>query len=535
MDTKNYLSTLIGNNRHTAIDIRSANGVGSSSVEAYSFIIGGLKILDPDLTYEEIKLSITDNDFDEQIDAIVIKDNCVDIYDFKMSEGFKETDIRLFRESVDKLIFNSDSDLSACDILVRNKIMEARSYVEDHNYNVRLRVVRGGGNSKYPQGEAALKELKYDSIKEHRLISMVDLISKELNLDIMPIDYEWKIGVKKNSPSETSSQIIIKEATKITSLICRISLKEIVDFYHEFDPNPEIIFEANVRGLQNNKKVGGQILSSIANTAKAKEFYKLHNGLTIVCDGIRELTRSKYVLKNPQIVNGCQTVTTISEHFRKNRAARELDFGSVICKIFAADKNKVESICLASNSQVSINPWDLRTNDGIQKIIESYLNREGYKYDRKARKVNSTNDLIFTELGQWLCSAMLKKPALAKNSRAKVFNNDGGTGSIYNEIFKDDVNLAEIKKIVSHAIYVRNKIKSLPASGKASHGPANFHIIAGMYLLDKEKLAIDDAYDKVDKMLKKTITEMKKLHKGISYPNMFTKQEGTWKILESLL
>lgn len=534
MDLKNYLSVLIALNLQTAVEIRKKNKVGSSSKESYSFIISGLKILYPGISINELEKSITDNDNDEQIDAIVINDKYVDIYDFKTSEGFRENDIRLFKDSVDKLVFNSSTDLSKCDVLVRNRITEARKAIEVDNYEVRLRVVRGGDNSHYPQGLEALKELKYNSIVENSLISLRDLITFELKLNTSPLKYDWDITVKKNSVSEDSTKIKILETAKVSSLICRLELKALVDLFHNFHPNPEIIFESNVRGLQNNKKISEQILSSLETTAKAKSFYKLHNGLTIVCDEISERSHSKFIIKNPQIVNGCQTVTTISNHYKSNRASKALEYGSVICKIFAADKNEVENICLASNSQVAIGASDLRSNDNIQKLIESYLNKKGFKYDRKAIRTSKNNFLTFKDLGQWLCSSLIYKPAFAKNSKSKIFMNING--GVYDQIFDDKINLEEVKKIVDYGIYVRDKINSIPAKNRTYEVPANLHFLAALYYLDKNGWTKDYTYGKINLRIKTVISKMKKKHgEEITYPKIFTQHEETWKELKNLL
>jgi hypothetical protein len=536
MDIKNYINTLKKNNLELAKKIRKTNKVGGSTEEAYSFIIGGLKILYPNISELELSESITDDEHDNQIDVIVVRDNFVDIYDFKMSIGFGENDIRLFVESVDDLIFDPDGDLSKSNELIKKKIPEARQAI-DNGFKVRIRVIRGGDNSKYTQGKEVLDRLKYDSIFEKELISGKELIKIDLNLDSAPLKHEWNFKVKKNNLNDKPSRIKVKGGSNITSLICRVSLKELVDLYHSFQPNPDVIFESNVRGLQNSKKVSNQILGSLENVAKAKNFYKLHNGITIVGDKLKEINTQKYTISNAQIVNGCQTITTISNHFKANRDANVLDYGSVVCKFFAVDKNEVESICLASNSQVGINPWDLRTNDDIQKIIESYLNKNSIKYNRKAVRTSKHNYLTFKELGQWLCSSILLKPAFAKNSRAKIFDNSNGTKSIYHKIFNSKTNLEEVKKIAENGIYIKDKISSIKKEKRTYQGPANLHFLTGMYYLNKKKSWTNDfTFNKLNGQIGKVVKIMRKKHgEEITFPQIFTKYDETWNELKKLL
>ncbi|MNJ90665.1 AIPR protein [compost metagenome] len=534
IDLSNYLKAIKSENTRWAERIRAYNQVGSSTVDAYSYIIGGLKILHPGITYRDLCRSITDADLDEQMDAIVISNDTIYIYDFKVSVGFGANDIRLFRDSVNSYLFLGTGDLAACNPLVKVKIQEARELLATGNYNVALRVIRGGGNSIYPQGQVVLDELRYDSLIEKRLLSLTDLINIELNLDRMPINYNLKISAAKNNPSDVSSQIIISDDTNITSLICRVPLKELVDFYYDFSPNPERIFQSNVRGLQNGKKVTKEIINSLSSVASAKEFYKLHNGIAIVCDKITSISNGKYRIHNPQIVNGCQTVTTISKHFETSRGSTILKYGTVIAKIFAANVNQVEKICFASNSQVAINPWDLRTNDKIQIVIESYLNKKGILYNRKGTKINTNNSLLLTELGQILCASFLEKPAFAKNSRAKIFSND--PDSLYEVIFKEDMNLEEVHKAIDYALFVKQKIKQSSAVDKKILGPANLHIIAGFYLLRGKGLTNEEVYTKSVTHVKSVVRTIKtRLGSTLTPPIIFTKHDLAWELLKQKL
>jgi hypothetical protein len=534
MDLQEYLSAIKRSNRNWAERIRSYNNVGSSSIDAYSYIIGALKILHPNITYRELCRSITDDDFDEQIDAIIVSNDTIYIYDFKVSVGFSENEIRLFRESVDTHVFRADGNLGACNALIQCKIPEIRELLLTGNYNISLRVVRGGDNSVYPQGQIALDQIQYDSIKERKLISLKDLIEIELSLNKLPLNFNLNVSAAKNNQVDTNSQIIIKENTNIISLICRIPLNELVDFYHAFDPYPERIFQSNVRGLQNSKKVTKEIINSLSNTTKAKEFYKLHNGIAIVCDKITSISNGKYTLHNPQIVNGCQTITTISKHYQNDRNSNVLKYGTVIAKIFAADTNQVEKICFASNSQVAINPWDLRTNDKIQIVIQSYLNKQSISYNRKATKINNTNSLLFTELGQILCSTLLEKPAFAKNSRAKIFSND--TDSKYHTIFSEDISLVNVYDSVKISLFVRQKIKVASPIDKKILVPANLHIIAGIYLLRVKNLPIEEVYNTSVKHVKSVNNTLKKrLGNNLNPPAIFTKHESAWDLLKQKL
>jgi AIPR protein len=531
---KQYFKTLIDENLTLAKKIRLSNSVEGSSETGYSFIIGALKILHPNISNNKIKKSITDGSNDGQIDAIVFEKKEVFIYDFKKSEGFKGRDVRLFIQSTDRLFFEPETNLSQYNSLIIDRVPKAVKKIEN-GHKVRIRVIRTGDNISNNESKKEIKNIDYDSIVEKKLYTGKELIEIKLNLNSPLLKYNWSFKLKRNNPADkdASSNIIIKEEGKIKSLICRIPLKELVLLYNEFQPNPTKIFEANVRGFQNNRKISNQILLSLSTKAKSKTFYKLHNGITIVGDSIMKDSTIKFNIENPQIVNGCQTLTTIGEHYKHNTNAEQLELGSVLCKIFASNKNEVGEICLASNSQVAISSADLRTNDDIQIIIESYLNMNKIKYDRKVKRINKNNEVSFQLLGQWLCSCFLYKPAFAKNSKSKIF--DASSESIYHKIFNLKMDLEALKTVVEYGIYIIHKLSSI--NKEKYHTPANLHFLTGLYYLNQQKKWKKDyAFSRINTLIKKVIVIQKNKY-GVEtgYPSIFTKYEDTWRELKILI
>lgn len=80
------------------------------------------------------------------------------------------------------------------------------------------------------------------------------------------------------------------------------------------------IFDANIREyLGVGKSVNKKIRDTLESVEDRKRFFFYNNGITIVCDRTKKTTRKngrytyQLTLTNPQIVNGCQTVSTI-EH-----------------------------------------------------------------------------------------------------------------------------------------------------------------------------------------------------------------------------
>ena len=400
----------------------------------------------------------------------------------------------------------------------------------DNGFKVRVRVVRLSPQQAPQSAKNIIAQLVYGSISETKIISGKDLISSFLKLETAPINYSWPIDVKIENarPAETQT-IVLKNPIgndDIESLFCRLSLKRLVDLYYSQTPN-DIIFESNVRSLQNDRKIKAEMLDSLSTPVQSRNFHKLHNGITIVCDSISSVSETRFIIENPQIVNGCQTVTNLSLEFRDDRSSDKLTNGSVLCKIFHATNREVERICLASNSQVSIKPWDLRTNDAIQKQIESYLQLAGIRYNRKAKNRGS-NDLTFVELGQWLYAAMHGRPMLAKNNKRSIF--DASKNSTYHTIFHENLDLPEVLSIVRDGIYIRNKIRLLQNEFEKQ---ADLHFLIGFYLLRNTTWQPNTKFNRIKSRIRETISHMREIHDAeMKFDTMFAKKAETWQDLE---
>src|SRR5262249_817099 len=74
------------------------------------------------------------------------------------------------------------------------------------------------------------------------------------------------------------------------------------------------IFDLNVRKFLGNKKgtINASIYAACSDPVQDQRFWFLNNGITIVCDKVDVIGDGFIVVKNMQIVNGCQTATTLA-------------------------------------------------------------------------------------------------------------------------------------------------------------------------------------------------------------------------------
>ncbi|MCX7592919.1 MAG: AIPR family protein [Fischerella sp.] len=146
------------------------------------------------------------------------------------------------------------------------------------------------------------------------------------------------------------------------------------------------LFSLNVRfALGSNKRIKN-IWESLVDPIDSQYFWLYNNGLTILCDDFKHKPEQKKLsITNPQVVNGCQTVTA----FRKKLGSYS-EKPSVLARIIKPPSNaegKKQAILIAekTNSQNPVLSRDLRSNDAVQtKLRKAFeqLNPPWF-YERK--------------------------------------------------------------------------------------------------------------------------------------------------------
>lgn len=132
-----------------------------------------------------------------------------------------------------------------------------------------------------------------------------------------------------------------------------------------------------------------ELTSEIRRTAGLEPhlFWYLHNGITIIANETRSernASEHRIVMKNPQIVNGQQTVREPA------RVGDRKSFVLVRLIVLASDAKSSEGIrgivsrvVRSTNRQNSVSLTDLMCNDSHQGWLERELRKRGYYYVRK--------------------------------------------------------------------------------------------------------------------------------------------------------
>jgi hypothetical protein len=147
----------------------------------------------------------------------------------------------------------------------------------------------------------------------------------------------------------------------------------------------QYLFYENLRDYLGPSDVNSEIRKTLLDQRQRQQFAVLNNGITIVTRDMVELGDELH-LKDPQIVNGCQTCNVLLAE----RGTVDSSVMVGVRIIESPDGDVTDSIIRATNTQNSLGPEDRRARDEVPRHIEDFfrsrsLDRRLY-FERRARQ-----------------------------------------------------------------------------------------------------------------------------------------------------
>lgn len=185
-------------------------------------------------------------------------------------------------------------------------------------------------------------------------------------------------------------------------------LKNIIDARYVFTPITTIykiyrdalekqypIFDKNIREYLGSTGVNKKIIDTLTNKEDRVNFFYYNNGITLICKEMSTIKTVKsnfnrnaqFSVKNPQIVNGCQTVNSIYEVLKNvDPNSLEEDFKDtfVMLKVLQIDskndyeKELYENIVKYNNSQNSIDEKTFVSNNSMFLRFQREFEKRGF-------------------------------------------------------------------------------------------------------------------------------------------------------------
>lgn len=457
-----------------------------------------------DLT--EANSLLTDGGGDQGVDAISIGDISnlefqVIIFQGKYKTKL-ETDANFPANEVQKVansiwsIFDSEKELNNVNPTLRSEINEIRSRIADGYIPIVKVVLFNNGlkwndegeqhiiNAKFPKDQVEFEHINHENI--------VDFIqtSKEIN-----------------APIKLSGASFVENFNYKRVLVGKVNVTEIAKL---FDNHGDALLEKNIRrylGLNRNR-VNEAIKNTLVDDSR-ENFYFKNNGITVVCKKISYNALQKenwdVRLEDFQIINGGQTCKTIQHTINENQ---NIDYSQVyvlfrVYELSVDDEEKenlVNDITLATNSQNPVDLSDLRSNDKIQRNLETDIEQLGYNYRRK-RDISSSKDSVIplSVAAQAIYAIWKGRPNLAKFKRKELF------GALYDKVYTNDLNAAQVVLAVLIYRFCDSQRRKVELIEKYPHIPYSNYFMAMII----GKLIIKDQDTQLSKITHKNFKDLK--------------------------
>lgn len=450
-------------------------------------------------TYLSIELSeaqsiLTDGGGDAGIDSIYVGDTTdlelpVTIFQGKYKKNL-ETDSNFPANEVQKVIntiwtiFDRDKDISTINPTLKAEIEEIRSLISDGYIPVVKVVLFNNGLTWNDEGQQHLTNANFP--KEQVVF---EYINHENIVDFIQSTKEIKASLKLTGES------VVENFNFKRVLIGKVNVTEIAKLFRNHGDG---LLEKNIRrylGLNRNR-VNEAIHETLLGDKK-DNFYFKNNGVTMVCRkfSYNALQEKNWdiIAEDLQIINGGQTCKTIEQTIGSNE---DIDFSQVyvLIRLYElsddqANEDLINEITLATNSQNPVDLSDLRSNDSIQRTLETDIKLLGYNYRRK-KDIASTNESIIplSVAAQAIYAIWKEKPHVAKFKRKELF------GSLYNNVFKPEPNAAQVVIAVLIYRYCDNQRRKVALIEEFPHIPySNYFLsmVIGRLLLTQCSITLD--------------------------------------------
>jgi hypothetical protein len=220
------------------------------------------------------------------------------------------------------------------------------------------------------------------STMETELESVAKLLPAELHIETMPDLYNEFVGRETTQDlSGESLQVCMTSPDMVRPSVIPEGIASAATVMLDVNslgkgarPLGRRLFSGNVRyELSRSNAFNKGMRKTLADEPDSFGFY--NNGITIICDGfdVKEVNgESSISIENPQVVNGCQTVTAvIASRNRVNPGDSEVQARVIAINGDINGEDRSRLIAQYTNSQSPVQVSDLRANETLQADIQA--------------------------------------------------------------------------------------------------------------------------------------------------------------------
>ncbi len=200
------------------------------------------------------------------------------------------------------------------------------------------------------------------------------------------------------------------------------------------------LFYDNVRAFQGDTTINAEIFKTVEESPEM--FILFNNGITIVCEQFTLASR-KATIKNPQIVNGCQTCNVIYNYYA-NHNFESVKIPLAIKIIATEDSNIVNQVVRSTNRQNIVLDEVFEITREFHKNLEEYFlsikpinDKHKLFYERRSKQflvdysIKVSQKINLRILTQSSVAILLEKPYIAHRHESVLLR------EFRNDIFQD--------------------------------------------------------------------------------------------------
>lgn len=206
--------------------------------------------------------------------------------------------------------------------------------------------------------------------------------------------------------------------------VLNLGFAKLTDLHAMFKEMSYRFFERNIRASLSEDAATNRSLYEaleklvLKGEADPAVFAFNHNGVTLFAEKV-DVEKGKFILTEPRLLNGAQTITTFDRFMGSYRGderlknnAKALDELWVMCKIITDASNEfVLEVAINNNRQNPVKPWNLHANDMIQLELQDKLREDlGLYYERQEKAFSNLRleDLEEMEIKEGKAVELLK-------------------------------------------------------------------------------------------------------------------------------
>lgn len=325
---------------------------------------------------QAIAESIIDGNGDNGIDAIIVENSEMFLFQFKFPDKAKNIEKAIDEKTVLKLFNGYKKIVSPRRPKVANEnFMNFRDMVKEENifdYKM-IFVVFNNSFSKPAEDvleeeisgikETTGNEIKYSVIQQKNICDIYDKLQKRTRIDLC-------IAYKKFDQSYNLGE-------EVKSFVGFLSGKELIEACKDY---MDVIFDENIRLYEGDNPVNEGIYNT-ASGEESRNFFFYHNGIVMICDNCKNSTgNQQLLLEGASVVNGCQTINSLKRAYDAEKLKDDvyLQFRIIETSDFDLRSKVTEYL----NSQTKIRDSYFLANNPFIRALQSDLMERGYFLER---------------------------------------------------------------------------------------------------------------------------------------------------------